>query len=182
MRPVPDAGVALVKAFEGCRLTPYRDAIGLWTIGWGHLVSRDREAAPPAPITQEEADALLAADLARMAAAVARLLPVPLTDGQYGAVVSFTFNLGAGNLQTSALRRKILRGDHHAVPGQLMRWVHAGGVKLAGLARRRAAEAAMYAGGQPRASQPARLDRNAETRYFTVLRLHGLERPPFHGK
>lgn len=168
MRPVPDAGAALVKRFEGCRLAPYRDAVGLWTIGWGHLVSRDKEATPPDPISQAEADALLAADLARMAASVGRLTRVALADGQFAALVSFAFNVGAGNLQASTLLRLVNRADHAGVPAQFERWVYAGGVKLAGLVRRRAAEAALYAGGQPRASQPARLDRNAETRYFTV--------------
>jgi len=77
-------------------------------------------------------------------AAVLRLIDVPLTDGQYDALVSFTFNLGAGALQRSTLRRKANREQHVEVPKQLMRWVWAGGRKLKGLIRRREAEALIY--------------------------------------
>ncbi len=78
--------------------------------------------------------------------AVLRLIDVPLTDGQYDALVSFTFNLGAGALQRSTLRRKVNREEHADVPAQLMRWVVAGGKRLRGLARRREAEASLYGG------------------------------------
>jgi lysozyme len=76
--------------------------------------------------------------------AVLRLITVPLTDGQFDALVSFTFNLGAGALQRSTLRRKINRGDHANVPAEFRKWVWAGGRKLEGLVRRREAEAALY--------------------------------------
>ncbi|MBW7852230.1 MAG: lysozyme [Rhodospirillales bacterium] len=145
MRAVPDAAVALVKRFEGLRLEPYRDAAGFWTVGWGHLIGRDRRAPRPPPIDEDQAGALLVADLARTAAAVLRLARVPLTDGQFGALVSFAFNVGAGNLQASTLLRLVNREEHDDVPPQFRRWTHAGGVKLPGLVRRRAAEAAMYA-------------------------------------
>jgi len=70
---------------------------------------------------------------------------VPLTDGQFDALVSFTYNLGSGALQRSTLRRVINRKNHQNVPAQLMRWVWAGGRKLRGLVRRREAEARLYA-------------------------------------
>lgn len=76
--------------------------------------------------------------------AVLRLITVPLTDGQFDALVSFTYNLGSGALQRSTLRRVINRHHHNEVPNQLMRWVWAGGRKLRGLARRRAAEGNVY--------------------------------------
>ena len=76
--------------------------------------------------------------------AVLRLINVPLTDGQFDALVSFTYNLGGGALQRSTLRRKINREEHAEVPEQFMRWVWAGGRKLRGLVRRRAAEAVFY--------------------------------------
>lgn len=73
-----------------------------------------------------------------------RLIEVPLTDDQYDTLVSFTFNLGAGALQRSTLRRKVNREEHAEVPAQLMRWVWAGGRILPGLKKRRAAEAKVY--------------------------------------
>ena len=77
--------------------------------------------------------------------AVLRLINVPLTDGQFDAVVSFTYNLGGGALQRSTLRRKINREEHAEVSEQFMHWVWAGGRKLKGLVRRRAAESNLYA-------------------------------------
>lgn len=100
----------------GDPLTPIletkRDPVGFWTVGWGHLVTRDLSAPRPAPITLAEAEALLAADLAKAARAVLRLISVSLTDGQYGALIDFAYNVGAGNLEISTLRRAINRGDY----------------------------------------------------------------------
>ncbi len=76
--------------------------------------------------------------------AVLRLINVPLTDGQYDALVSFTYNLGSGTLQRSTLRRKVNREEHNDVPAEFKRWVYAGGRKLLGLVRRRCAEAEIY--------------------------------------
>ena len=73
-----------------------------------------------------------------------RLISVPLTGGQFDALVSFTFNLGAGALQRSTLRRKVNRGEHQAVPAELMKWVWAAGKRLPGLVRRRKSEALVY--------------------------------------
>ncbi len=145
MRPVPPAAVVLVKRFEGLRLTPYRDAAGFWTIGWGHLVSRDRQAPPPAALTEDEAEELLAGDLAQRAVAVGRMVRIALADGQYGALISFAFNVGSGALQQSTLLRKVNAAEHAAVPAQFLRWTMAAGMRLPGLVRRRRAEAALYA-------------------------------------
>jgi len=152
LRPVPDWLPDWVKPFEGLHdgdpstaiLEPKRDPVGFWTVGWGHLVTRDLAAPRPAPITMDEAEALLAADLAKAARAVLRLIAVSLSDGQYGALIDFAYNVGAGNLEISTLRRVINRGDFAAAPEQLMRWVHAGAVKLPGLVRRRAAEVDLW--------------------------------------
>lgn len=78
-----------------------------------------------------------------------RLISVPLTDGQFDALVSFTFNLGAGALQRSTLRRKVNRGEHQAVPAEFMKWVWAAGKRLPGLVRRRRAEAFAYSSEPP---------------------------------
>jgi len=75
---------------------------------------------------------------------VERYIAVPLTDNQYVALVSFTFNLGAGSLKTSTLRRRLNTGDYDAIPSELARWVKAGGKALAGLVRRRVAEGELF--------------------------------------
>ncbi len=75
---------------------------------------------------------------------VLRLITVPLTNSQFDALVSFTFNLGGGALQRSTLRRKVNREEHDDVPAEFLRWVWAGGKKLRGLVRRREAELLLY--------------------------------------
>lgn len=90
---------------------------------------------------------LLRKDAAIAERAVLRLISVPLTDGQFDALVSFTFNLGAGALQRSSLRRKVNRGEHESVPAGLMKWVWAAGMKVSGLIRRREIEGALYKSG-----------------------------------
>ncbi|NET71560.1 MAG: lysozyme [Sphaerospermopsis sp. SIO1G2] len=95
-------------------------------------------------ISREAGEALLIKDVQAAERAVLRLIDVPLTDGQFDALVSFTFNLGGGALQRSTLRRKVNREEHQEVPVQFMRWVWAGGRKLRGLIRRREAEIEEY--------------------------------------
>lgn len=142
--PALDLAAILARRFEGLRLTPYRDPVGFWTVGYGHLVTRDKLAPEPPPIDEAEAERLLFDDLAAAAAAVARLCPVPLLETQRGALIDFAFNCGAGNLQASTLRRRVNAGDHAAAAREFGRWVWAGGVKLPGLVRRRQAERELY--------------------------------------
>jgi len=137
-----DAGIKLIKRFESLRVDPYYDIAGYPTIGYGHLLSRKKWAGLSqwGPITKEEALMRLKRDVARSERAVVRFIEVPLSQGQFDALVSFTFNLGTGALRTSTLRRVLNRGEYHEVPKQLRRWVFAGGRKLRGLVRRREAE------------------------------------------
>jgi lysozyme len=87
---------------------------------------------------------LLIKDVLSAEKSVLRLIQAPLTDGQFDALVSFTFNLGGGALQRSTLRRKVNRQEHEDVPAEFMKWVWAGGKKLRGLVRRREAETRLY--------------------------------------
>lgn len=137
--------LALIAAFEGFAATPYRCPAGILTIGYGHAVRPGEDYSHG--ISEAQAMALLATDAAAAAQAVVRLIDVPLRDQQRDALVSFTFNLGAGALQRATFRRAIRRGEHEAVPAQLMRWVYAGGRVLPGLVRRRQAEGWLYAHG-----------------------------------
>ncbi len=142
MRHITQTGLGLIKRFEGFRDAIYLDAVGLPTIGYGHLIRVDEDFSQG--ITEQEAEILLAKDVRTAEYAVVRLIDVPLTDGQFDALVSFTFNLGSGALQRSTLRRKVNREEHAEVPRELLRWVWAGGKRLRGLMRRRTAEGKLY--------------------------------------
>jgi lysozyme len=144
MRNITQRGIDLIKKYEGFVPHVYRCAGGYDTIGYGHLV-RNR-ADFPRSITRIEAERLLVKDVAIAERAVLRFINVPLTDGQFDALVSFTFNLGAGALQRSTLRSKVNREQHDEVPAEFMRWVRAGGKVQRGLVRRRTEEARMYEG------------------------------------
>ena len=123
-----------------------RRLAGWPTIGYGHVVRDDERERFAHGIDEAAAEKLLRRDVETAERAVLRLIRVPLADGRFDALGSFTFNLGAGALQRSTLRRKVNRGEHDAVPAEFGRWVFAGGRKLRGLVRRREAEAGLYAG------------------------------------
>ncbi|MCL6419408.1 lysozyme [Aestuariirhabdus haliotis] len=142
MRHITQDGIDLIKRFEGFSSTVYICPAGYPTIGYGHLV---RSGESFHEISETEAEELLRKDVESAERAVLRLVNVPLTDGQFDALVSFTFNLGSGALQRSTLRRKVNHQAHAEVPEQLMRWVWAGGRKLNGLIKRRNAEGVVYA-------------------------------------
>ena len=139
-RRINQDGIALIKEFEGLRLTPYLCPSKIWTIGYGH--TRTVEAG--LRITPAQADMLLDEDLRLFERAVTRLTRVPLNDNQFAALVCFAFNVGVGNLESSTLLRLLNRGWYEQVPAQLMRWTRANGETLGGLSRRRAAEARLW--------------------------------------
>ena len=136
-------GLALIKHYEGFRSKPYRCPAGLWTIGYGHLINDGRNL----PIDCNrvfsigEIDALLIADLKRFERGVALYCPVQLTQNQFDALVSFSFNLGLGALQRSPVRQKINRGDFKGAAKVLLQYNKAGGKVLKGLDLRRKDEA-----------------------------------------
>lgn len=149
MRHVTEAGLDLIRRFEGFSPTIYICPAGYPTIGYGHVVLAHEREQFALGITQAEATELLRKDVGIAERAVLRLISVPLTDGQFDALVSFTFNVGAGALQRSTLRRKVNRGEHESVPAELMKWVWAVGKRLPGLVRRRRAEALAYSSESP---------------------------------
>lgn len=143
---ISQKGLNLIKRFEGCHLEPYRDPIGLWTVGWGHLIG-DGKTLPIEwfrRLTQDEADRLLEKDLERFERGVSRLCPNNLTQPRFDALVSFAFNVGLGNLQASTLRRKHNRSDVFGSAQEFLKWNKAGGKILRGLTRRRESESALY--------------------------------------
>lgn len=148
-----DLTLDLAHRFEGLHrigkdgmIYPYHDPVGFPTQGWGRLLSRVKweSLSKYHPITREEADRWLEQDIARHARAVWALCPVEMTPGMFAALVDFSFNVGPGNLEISALRRRLLHGDYTGAAEQFPRWVYAQGVKLPGLVRRRSAERELF--------------------------------------
>ncbi len=138
-------GQRLIAEFEGCNLTAYKCPAGIWTIGIGHTSAAGAPAVKSGMrITQTEADDILARDLVRFEDAVSRLVRVPINQNQFDALVSFAFNLGEGALASSTLLKKLNAGDYEGAADQFARWNKAGGKVLAGLTRRRAAEADLF--------------------------------------
>lgn len=140
-----DAGRALIKEFEGFSPEPYLCPAGLPTIGYGSLFDDGvRVTMGHRAISEDEAEALLAADLKTAESGVSRLVSVPLAQNQFDALVSFAYNLGAASLMSSTLLRKLNAGDYNDAADELPRWVYAGGRVLPGLVRRRNAEQRLF--------------------------------------
>ncbi len=134
------AGLGLVKTFEGCKLTAYLCPAGVPTIGYG----RTTGVKLGQKITQAQADAWVVREYDEFEARVRRIVQVPLTANQLGALTSFAYNLGSGALASSTLLRLLNGGDYAGAAAQFGRWNKAGGKVLAGLTKRRAAEAALF--------------------------------------
>ncbi|WKE11762.1 lysozyme [Enterobacter asburiae] len=140
-----DKGIAMIKQFEGCKLTAYQDSVGVWTIGYGWTQPVDgKPIRAGMTIKQETAERLLKTGLVSYESDVSRLVKVSLTQGQFDALVSFTYNLGARSLSTSTLLRKLNAGDYAGASDEFLRWNKAGGKVLNGLTRRREAERALF--------------------------------------
>jgi len=156
---VPKTAIELAKRFEGFErrvkrgieitAVPYICPAGFWTIGYGHL----SDPMHP-PITEAEAEVYLARDLRTALAATLRHCPVLATEPEerLAAIVDFTFNLGAGRLQTSTLRRRVNQRDWSGAATELRRWVYGGGKVLPGLVARREAEVMLVAADLTRQS------------------------------
>jgi len=138
-----DAGLSIIKQFEGCRLSSYQDSGGIWTVGYGHTGT---EVVPDLTWTQDQADAQLADDIVgRAETPIDTLVKYELDDNKYSALVSFVFNIGSGNFAKSAVLTAINAGDLDDAPTHMNAWVHdrAGNVDK-GLVRRRSAEIELY--------------------------------------
>ncbi|MDE2427326.1 MAG: lysozyme [Burkholderiales bacterium] len=164
LREVNQATVDLVKQFEGIpdgdpstnNIDPYLDPVNIWTIGWGHAITyqgrflkgdADRaqvKALYPNGITLAQATSLLQTDLMNAGRDVSSVVTVSLNDNEFGALTSFTFNLGIGNLRSSTLLRKLNAGDRMGAADQFNVWIMAGGKPMPGLIKRRAAERALF--------------------------------------
>jgi len=141
MRPLNSAALNMIKSFEGLRLTSYQDIVGVWTIGWG---CTGPNVGPNMTITEDEAEQMLAGALASHQTAVESYLIVDVNDNQFGALVSFDYNLGDSSLHTSTLLKLLNEGNSTAAAEEFLKWDHAGGQIIPGLLRRRQAERALF--------------------------------------
>lgn len=144
-RTINKAGLDLVKQYEGLRTTAYLCPANVPTIGYGATTGLTRADVGRKKITVAQAETLLRADLVRFETAVSKLVKVTLTDNQFAALVSWTFNLGEGNLAKSTLLKRInAKAPIADIERSWMQWVNAGGKRLQGLVNRRAAEVALW--------------------------------------
>ena len=137
---VGQATIDLIKSFEGLETKAYQDVAGVWTIGYGHTDGVQRGDK----ITEDEAEELLRQDIALFAAGVKELVPDNLPPNQFGALVSFAYNVGLSALRKSTLLREVNEGNHVKAAAEFYRWTLAGGERRLGLLRRRRAESEFY--------------------------------------
>lgn len=146
-RRINEEAKALIKRLEGLRLAAYQDVAGVWTIGYGTT----RGVYEGLTITEATAEHMMNMDLRAFEEGVQAAVEVELSDNQFGALVSFAYNVGLGAFRSSTLLKKLNAGDYEAVPAELAKWVKArvGGqlIRVQGLVNRRAAEAGLWAKG-----------------------------------
>ena len=154
---VEERVLEMLRHHEGVRVRPYRCPALLWTVGVGHVIDpkhigvklEDRKNLPipdgwDRTLSMDEVNKILSEDLGRFEAGVRRLCPDGLTPGRFGALVSFAFNVGLGNLQRSSIRMKHNRGEYEEAAEAFMMWTKAGGKELPGLVKRRKDERNLY--------------------------------------
>jgi len=154
---VSTKALSMIRHHEGVRQRAYRCPALLWTIGVGHVLYPEqgklpldqRMGVPLKPeddrlFSMEEVNGILAADLHRFELGVERFCPVILTQGQFDALVSFSFNVGLGTLQRSTLRQKVLKNNMEGAAEELLKYCMAGGKPLKGLQNRRKDERALF--------------------------------------
>jgi lysozyme len=154
---VSPKAIEMIKHHEGVRFKPYQCPAKLWTIGVGHVLYPNQikillaergayalHSEDNRTFTKEEVDGILRADLDRFERGVERFCPVPLTQGMFDGLVSFSFNVGLGTLQRSTLRQKLLRGDKEGAAEELLKYCMAAGKVLRGLQNRRIDERRLF--------------------------------------
>ncbi|NCC99985.1 MAG: lysozyme [Bacteroidia bacterium] len=133
-------GINLIKQYERCRLTAYKDSVGIWTIGYGHTSGVKQGDT----CTADQAESYFKSDL-RTAENAINTMGVELTQNQFDALVSFVFNLGVGNFKSSTLYKKIKANPNDpTISDEFSKWKYAGGKELTGLLNRRNAESGLY--------------------------------------
>lgn len=138
---INQAGIDIIKFFEGFKSSPYQDSAGHWTIGYGHKIL-DYEKFDQ--ISQDQAEYLLTKDIQQAENAINRLVKVSLNQNQYSALVSFVYNIGAGNFAKSTLLKNLNDRNYNQVSKEIRRWVYVNGRVSSGLVKRRKAESELF--------------------------------------
>lgn len=133
-------GLTLIRSFEGFSATPYKDAAGVLTIGYGHTKTAHKYSL----ITKQQAEDLLRQDIEPFERAVSRYVRVPLTQNEYDALVSLAYNIGVNGFAKSSLLKDLNQDNRLAAADHFRDWVHAGGRKNEGLKRRRDVERQVF--------------------------------------
>lgn len=145
---ISQRGIDFIKLYEGVRQKPYKCSGGYWTVGVGHLITRDilLPSSWNRTLSHREIDELLKLDLVKFTNGVQRLLPMLHKQCEFDSIVSFAFNLGLGTLQRSTVRSALLRGDKELAMQTLLKYCRAGGKIVRGLQIRRKAEVGLFNG------------------------------------
>jgi lysozyme len=140
------ATLDLVKEFEGLRLKAYKDAVGVWTIGYGTTAAAGLGIVPKAGmvITEAEAEGYLIKGLEKFAASIRPKITAPINDNEFGAFLSLAYNIGPGAFAKSSALKKFNAGDKAGAANAILLWNKAGGKVLAGLTRRRGRERELF--------------------------------------
>jgi len=143
---ISQAGIDLIKKFEGYRTKPYKDVAGLWTIGYGHLIGNGKTLPDQynREFTEGEIDELLRQDLAKFERGVTLQFPMLLRQCEFDSLCSFSFNLGLGTLEKSSLKKDILVGNKEEAAKDFLKYIYAGGKPVEGLKKRRLAEQKLF--------------------------------------
>lgn len=141
-RKINEAGLSLIKRFEGLELKSYHCSAGKLTIGYGHVIMPLEKQY--AEITEEKAEEILKFDLNRFEDIVNQLVKVKLNDNQFSSLVALVFNIGGGNFKSSTLLKLLNEEKYLDIPTEFLKWRMAGGKVLKGLIKRRLAEASLF--------------------------------------
>lgn len=142
-----EEGISLIKKYEGCKLTAYKCPAGVWTIGYGNTFYEDGSTVKPGDkITQERADQLFRNILEKkFLEPIRKLIVSNINDNMFSAIVSFTYNVGIGNLKSSTLLKKVnANPNDQTISLEFKKWVKSAGKVLPGLVRRRESESDLY--------------------------------------
>lgn len=144
-RKVPESAVELIRKYEGFRAKPYYCSAEELTIGYGHVILPGERFK--IPMTKDYAEDLLTMDIEQRAKVIDELLKVHVSDSQFGALVSFAFNIGLGAFKQSTMLKMLNDGKYTEAAGQFKRWIYADKKELAGLVKRRTAEKNLFLSG-----------------------------------
>ncbi|MBT2771327.1 lysozyme [Halomonas sp. ISL-60] len=143
-RKIDEAGINFIKQHEGFSTTAYKDSAGIWTIGYGSTRIHDRHVKSDDVVTEHQAINQMIQDLETFENAVNESVKVYLSQSQYNALVSFTYNVGSHAFKTSTLLKKLNQSDYQTAANEFLKWVHAGGQRIQGLVNRRTDERALF--------------------------------------